>query len=79
METNTCSMGNTEKHIEDFSENYAQCRYCNTKRAIKRYYNKKDKILQQQKEKYMHLKDLVESYVELQNKLKALEEKTISR
>ena len=33
----------------------------------------KDKILQQQNDRYIHFKDLVRSYIELDSRLKAME------
>ena len=36
----------------------------------------KEKLLQKQNERYIHFKELVRSYVKLENRLKALEEKT---
>ena len=63
----------------------------NRARGLKRYYENKDKISNQQKIYYekkrekillqkenktgIHVRDLIRSYVELENKIKALEEK----
>ena len=38
-----------EKHINNFYKNYSECKDCNIKRGVKRYYNNKDKISIQQK------------------------------
>ena len=38
-----------EKVIEDFYEKYTECKPCNSKRSLKRYYEKKDKISNQKK------------------------------
>ena len=43
----------------------------------KRYYDRKHKKLQRQKDKYMHIKDLVRTHVEIDNRLKALGEKAV--
>ena len=93
MENKTCTVCDFEKHINNFCKKYSECKDCNIKRGVKRYYDNKDKISIQQKlyQKNMDkllqkqndyrdkgntdFKDLVRSYVELQNKLKALEEK----
>ena len=91
METKFCTMCNIEKHINDFYKKYSECRDCNRTRGLKRYYENKDKISNQQKIYYeknrekillqkqnnrgIQFRDLVISYVEIQNKLKALEEK----
>ena len=91
MNTKTCSMCNIEKHINNFYKKYSKCRDCNRARGLKRYYENKDKISNQQKTYYeknrdrillqkqnnrsIQFRDLVISYVELENRLKALEEK----
>ena len=94
MDTKTCTMGDIEKHIDNFYKKYSECKPCNIKRGVKRYFNNKDKISNQQKIYYeknrdkllekqddyrnkrnTEFKNLVKSYAELQNKLKALEEK----
>ena len=94
MENKTCTMCNIEKHIDNFYKKYSECKTCNIKRGVKRYFNNKDKISNQQKIYYeknrdkllqkqndyrnkrnTEFKNIVKSYAELQNKLKALEEK----
>ena len=47
MESKTCSMCDSEKHITNFYKKYAECKDCNTKRGLKRYYDYKDKISNQ--------------------------------
>ena len=79
-----------KKYVEDFYNKYTECKICNSKRSLKRYYENKDKIsnqkkffyeknreklLRKQNDRYTNYKELHRSYVELQNKLKALEEK----
>ena len=87
-------MFNIEKHINKFNKKYSECKDCNIKRGVKRYFDTKDKISIQQKIYYeknrdkllqkendyrnkgnTDFKELHRSYVELQNKIKALEEK----
>ena len=91
MDTKTCSMCNIEKHISNFNKKYTECKDCNRARGLKRYYENKYKILNQQKIYYkknrqkillqkknntcIQFRDLVISYSDLENKLKALEEK----
>ena len=94
MDNKTYTVCNIEKHINNFHKKYSECKACNIKRGVKRYYYNKDKILNQQKIYYeknrdellekqndyrnkrnTEFKNLVKSYAELQNKLKALEEK----
>ena len=95
MENKTCTVCTIEKQINNFYKKYSECKACNIKRGVKRYYNNKDKISNEQNIFYeknrdkllekqydyrnkrnKEFKDLVRSYAELQNKLKALEEKT---
>ena len=96
MDNKICTVCKIEKHINIFYKKYSECKDCNIKRSVKRYYNNKDKISIQQKVYYeknrekllekqndyrnkrnTEFKDLVRSYAELQNKLKALEENLI--
>ena len=90
MDTKTCSMCNIEEHINNFYKKYSECRDCNRARGLKRDYENKDKLSNQQKIYYekkrdrtllqkqnirsIQFRDLVVSYVELENRLKALEE-----
>ena len=92
MDTKTCTMCNIEKQINNFYKKYSECRDCNRARGLKRYYENKDKISNQQKVYYkknrekilsqkqnkrcIQFRDLVISYVELGNRLKATEEKS---
>ena len=94
MENKICTVCKIEKHINNFYRKYSECKDCNIRRGVNRYYNNKDRISNQQKiyyEKYRdkllqkqndyrnrrntEFEDLVRSYAELENKLKALEEK----
>ena len=91
MKTKLCTICNVEKDINNFYKKYSECRDCNRTRGLIRYYENKEKISKQQKIFYeknreklliqkqnnrgVPFKDLVISYVEIENKLKALEEK----
>ena len=91
MHTKTCTICNNEKDINNFCKKYSECIDCNRARGLKRYYENKDKISNQQKVYYeknvekillqkknnrsIQFRDLVVSYVELGNRLKATEEK----
>ena len=91
MDTKMCTLCNIEKHINNFYKKYSECRDCNRARGLKRYYENKDKISNQQQIYYeknrekillqkknnrsLQIRDLVIPYVELENRLKALEEK----
>ena len=93
MENKICNVCKVEKQINNFYKKYSECKACNIKRGVKRYYDNKYKISIQQKIYYEKNRDkllqkrndyrnkrntdykkLHKSYVELQNKLKALEE-----
>ena len=52
MDTKTCSMCNKEKYINNFYKIYTKGKDCNRKRGLKRYYENKDKISNQQKIDY---------------------------
>ena len=91
MDTKICTICTIEKDINNFYKNYTECIDCNRARGLKRYYENKDKISNQQKVYYeknrekkllqkqnnrsIQFRDLVISYIELENRLKALEEK----
>ena len=91
MDTKTCTMCNIEKDINSFYKNFSECRHCNRARGLKRYYENEDKISNQQKTNYeknrekillqkqnnrsIQYRDLVISYVDLENRIKTLQEK----
>ena len=91
MKSKFCTQCNIEKDINNFYKKYSECIDCNRARGLKRYYENKDKISNQQKVYYeknrekillqkqnnrsVQFRDLIVSYVELENRLKALEEK----
>ena len=91
MKTKLCNIGNIKKDTNNFYKGYTECKDCNRTRRLKRYYDNQDKISNQEKIYYeknretfllqkknkrgIQFRDLFISYVELENKLKALEEK----
>ena len=91
MDSKTCSMCKIEEHMNNIYRKYSECRDCNRAKGLKRYNEIINKVSKQQKiyyeknrEKFLLQKqnnrciqviNLVISYVELKNKLKALEEK----
>ena len=52
MDGKSCTMCNMEKHINNFYKRYSECKDCNRTRGLKRYYENKDKISNQQKPYY---------------------------
>ena len=91
MNTKTCTICNNEKDINKFYKKNSEGIECNRARGLKRYYENKDKISNQQKVYYeknrdrillqkqnnrsIQFRDLVIPYVELESRLKTLEEK----
>ena len=91
MDNKMCTICNIEKHTNNFYKKYTACIDCNRARGLKRYYENKDKVSKQQKIYYeknrekiflqkqnnriIQFRDLVISYIELENRLKILEEK----
>ena len=91
MEGKTYTLCNMEKNINNFYKTYSDCKDCNRTRGLKRYYENKDKIsnqqklfyektekkilLQKQNNRWLQFEDLVKSYGELENRLKTIEEK----
>ena len=57
MENKTCTMCNIEKHINNFYKKYSECKECNIRRGVKRYFDNKDKISVQQKIYYEKNRD----------------------
>ena len=64
-----CTNCNIEKDINNFYKKYSRCIDCNGKRGLKRYYENKDKISNQQKiyneknrEKYYYRNKTIEVY-----------------
>ena len=56
MESKNCSMCETETQIKEFYKKYTECKYCNSKKGLKRYYENKDKISNQRKIYYKKIK-----------------------
>ena len=50
-------MFNSEKNITNFFKKFSQCKDCNFKRAVKRYYDNKDRISIQQNKFYGKKRD----------------------
>ena len=57
MDNKTCTVCSIEKHINNFYKKYSECKACNIKRGVKRYYDNKDKISIQQKAYYEKNRD----------------------
>ena len=57
MENKICTVCKIEKHINSFYKKYSECKACNIKNGVNRYYNNKDKISNQQKIYYEENRD----------------------
>ena len=57
MESKNCTQCNIEKPINNFHKKYSECKDCNIKRGVKRYYDNKNKISMQQKIYYEENRD----------------------
>ena len=69
MENETCTVCKIEKQINNFYKKYSECKACNIKRGVKRYYINKDKISNQQKSYYEKNTDkLLEKQNDYRNK-----------
>ena len=90
MESKICTQGKIEEHIGDFYNKYTECKRCSSKRSLNRYYGNKgnlsiqrkifyeknrEKLLQKQDNRQIKYEEVLRSYVELENKLKVIEEK----
>ena len=85
-----CTICNIEKQINNFWRKYSGRKDCKSRRGLKRYYDNKDKIsnqrklyyekknkdnlLKKQSDRFIHFKELVRICVELESRLKALQE-----
>ena len=47
MDSKVCVVCNIEKNIDNFYNKYKECKHCNIKRSMKRYYENKDKLSNQ--------------------------------
>ena len=74
MESKVCVICNTEKNIDIFLNKYRECRPCNIKRSLKRYYENKN-ISAHQKLYYEKNKDLFLANSKLNQQIKKFERK----
>ena len=59
MDNKICTQCNFEKDINNFYKKYSECKDCNIKRGVKRYYDNKDKLSHQRKLYYEKNKDFL--------------------
>ena len=49
MENKSCTQCNIEKHINNFYKKSSECKDCNNKQGVKRYFDNEERISFQQK------------------------------
>ena len=59
MDSKVCVVCNIEKSIDNFHNKYRECKQCNIKRSMKRYYENKDKLSNQRKFFYETNRDVL--------------------
>ena len=90
MDRKLCTPCKIEKNIEGVYNKITECKFCSSKRSLKRYYENKyklsnqwktyyeknrEKLSQKQINSHENFKEFHKSYVELQNKSKTVGEK----
>ena len=65
MDSKVCVVCNIGKSIDNFCNKYRECKQCNIKRSMKRYFENKDKILNQRKLYYEKNRDVLLAKSEL--------------
>ena len=59
MDSKVCVVCNIEKGIDNFYNKYRECKPCNIKRSMKRYYENKDKLSNQRTLYYEKNRDVL--------------------
>ena len=59
MDCKVCVVCNIEKSIDNLYNKYRECKQCNIKRSMKRYYENKDKLSNQRKLYYEKNRDIL--------------------
>ena len=79
---NICGVCGNEKRYDEYHRMYRRCDSCNTKHALKYYYNNKDKVLEKKRNFYHNNKEYYSKYnknrisriTDLENQIKMLSE-----
>ena len=72
-----CVVCNIEKSIVNFNNKYRECKPCNMKRSMKRYYETKAKLLNQRKLYYEKNRDVLLAKSKLNQQNRNYEKKII--
>ena len=59
MDSKVCVVCNIEKSVDNSYNKYRECKQCNIKRSMKRYYENKDKLSNQRKLYYEKNRDML--------------------
>ena len=59
MDTKICVVCKIEKSIDNFYNKYRECKQCNIRRSMKRYYENKDKLSNERKLYYEKNRDVL--------------------
>ena len=65
--SNICQVCGNEKRYDEYHRLYKPCDSCNTKRALKYYYNNKDRILESKKNYHHNNKELFSDQIKKRN------------
>ena len=79
---NICSVCGNKKRYDDYHRLYRRCDSCNTKHALKYFYNSKDKVFEKKRSFYHNNKEYYSKYnnnrrnriTDLENQIKQLTE-----
>ena len=62
MKNNNCGICNSEKRYDEYHKMYRRCDVCNSKHALKYYYNNRDKVLEKKRNFYHNNKGYFDRY-----------------
>ena len=75
MDSKVCVVCNIEKSIDIFYNKYRECKQCNIKRIMKRYYENKDKLSNQRKLYHEKNRDVLVAKSKLNQQNRSYEKK----
>ena len=78
MDSKVCVICDTEKSIDNSYNKYSECKQCNIKRSMKRFYEIKDKLSNQRKLYYEKNTDVLLAKSKLNQKIGTNKEKYIN-
>ena len=75
MDSKVCVVCNIEKSNDNFYNKYRECKQCNIKRIMKRYYQNRDKLSNQPKFYYEKKRDVLLAKSKLNQQIRNYERK----